>query len=178
MSHVAALTDEERAELERLRNEVATLRTRVGAEEGGTATDRRVPARQRWRTIVATLLIVLGCVLAPLSVVAVWSSNQLTDTDRYVETVRPLADEPAIQNAIAGKITDEVFTYIDVEAITTQALEALGNQGLPPQLATQLQALSVPLANGIELHPKPGGSGRRKRRLCRRRMGGRQPGGP
>ena len=90
--------------------------------------------------------------------VAVWSSNQLTDTDRYVETVRPLADEPAIQNAIAGKITDEVFTYIDVEAITTQALEALGNQGLPPQLATQLQALSVPLANGIELHPKPGGS--------------------
>jgi hypothetical protein len=149
MAHVSALTDEERAELERLRIEVAALRTRAAAEDGEMPTDRR-PARQRWRTIVATLLIVIGCVLAPLSVVAVWSSNQLTNTDRYVETVSPLADEPAIQDAIADKITDEVFTYIDVEAITQQALEALGNQGFPPQLATQLQALSAPLATGIE----------------------------
>jgi hypothetical protein len=64
--------------------------------------------------------------------------------------VSPLASEPAIQAAMADKITEQVFTYIDVEGITNQALEALGNQGLPPQLATQLQALSVPLANGIE----------------------------
>ena len=150
MAHVSALSDDERAELERLRTEVSRLRAREDAREGGSAPDGGGPARQRWRTIVATLLIVVGCVLAPLSVVAVWSSNQLTNTDRYVETVSPLADEPAIQDAIAGKITAEVFTYIDVEAITTQALEALGNQGLPPQVATQLQALSAPLASGIE----------------------------
>ena len=150
MAHVSALTDDERAELERLRTEVSRLRARDDAREGGSAPDGGGPARQRWRTIVATLLIVVGCVLAPLSVVAVWSSNQLTNTDRYVENVSPLADEPAIQDAIAGKITDEVFTYIDVEAITTQALEALGNQGLPPEVATQLQALSAPLASGIE----------------------------
>ena len=150
MTHVPSLTDEEREELERLRAEVSRLRTRVGAEEDNPAAERRDPPRQRWRTIVATVLIVLGCVLAPLAVVAVWSSNQVTDTDRYVETVSPLADDPAIQDAIADKITAEVFNYIDVEAITAQAVEALGNQGLPPQLASQLQALSVPLANGIE----------------------------
>ena len=38
--------------------------------------------RQRWRTILAVVLIVLGCVLAPLAGVAVWASNQVTDTDR------------------------------------------------------------------------------------------------
>jgi len=32
-------------------------------------------SRQRWRTIVAVLLIVLGCVLAPLAGVAVWARN-------------------------------------------------------------------------------------------------------
>jgi predicted metalloprotease len=45
--------------------------------ESGAAPDGGGPARQRWRTIVATLLVVVvGCVLAPLSMVAVWSSNQ------------------------------------------------------------------------------------------------------
>jgi hypothetical protein len=32
--------------------------------------------------VVATLLVVIGCILAPLSVVAVWAKNQVTDTDR------------------------------------------------------------------------------------------------
>ena len=30
-------------------------------------------SRQRWRTILAILLIVVGCVLAPLAGVAVWA---------------------------------------------------------------------------------------------------------
>jgi hypothetical protein len=54
---------------------------------------------------VASLLIVLGCVLAPLAGVAVWARNQVTNTDRYVTTVAPLARDPAIQNAIADQIT-------------------------------------------------------------------------
>ena len=58
-------------------------------------------SRQRWRTILAVLLIVVGCVLAPLAGVAVWARNQVTNTDRYVRTVAPLASDPAIQTAIA-----------------------------------------------------------------------------
>src|SRR4029453_18119012 len=62
------LNDEERAELERLRQEVAALRVQArqpeaaaegaeAAEAAGTGRARR----QRWRTIVAVLLIVIGC---------------------------------------------------------------------------------------------------------------------
>jgi hypothetical protein len=40
-------------------------------------------SRQRWRTIAAVVLIVIGCVLAPLAGVAVWARNQVTNTDRY-----------------------------------------------------------------------------------------------
>jgi hypothetical protein len=43
---------------------------------------------------VATLLIVVACVLAPLGVVAVWARNQVTNTDRYVATVAPPASDP------------------------------------------------------------------------------------
>jgi hypothetical protein len=147
------LTGEERAELERLRAEVATLRSRLrqpAADRGDRVAAVRRTGRQRWRTIVATLLIVLACLLAPLSVVAVWARNQVTNTDRYVATVAPLAEDPAIQTAIADQITAQVFTYIDVRGLTNEVVDALATRGLPPRLADQLQALTVPIASGVE----------------------------
>jgi hypothetical protein len=59
---------------------------------------------------VATLCIVVACLLAPLSVMAIWTRNQVTNTDRYIATVSPLARDPAIQTAIADQITAQVFT--------------------------------------------------------------------
>jgi hypothetical protein len=152
MREEAGLSDQERTELERLRVEVASLRSQVQqaptSAKGGVAGRA---GRQRWRTIVAVLLIVVGCVLAPLAGVAVWASNQVTDTDRYVATVAPLASDPAIQQAITDQITNQVFTYIDVQGLTTQAVDALTQRGsLPPRVADQLQALAVPIANGIQ----------------------------
>ena len=147
------LSADERAELERLRAENAALRARAGpggAGPGAEQTPAAGPAtRRRWRTVVAALLLVLACLLAPLSLVAVWTRNQLTDTDRYVATVGPLARDPAIQDAIADQITAQVFTYLDVQGLTTQALDALAERGLPPALAGQLQALAAPIADGI-----------------------------
>ncbi|HKO85384.1 MAG TPA: hypothetical protein VJ140_12675, partial [Actinomycetota bacterium] len=156
MSENSGLSVDERAELERLRSENAALRAQSGRGGAADQDTVRLPsgrsaARQRWRTVVATLLIVVACVLAPLSVVAVWTRNQVTNTDRYVATVSPLASDPAIQNAIADQITAQVFTYIDIRGLTTQAAEALAQRGnLPPRLADQLQAFSVPIANGVQ----------------------------
>jgi hypothetical protein len=146
------LTDDERAELERLRAEVTALRAQArhveAAAKGGVVTRRA--ARQRWRTVVATLLIVLGCLLAPLAGVAVWARNQVTNTDRYVQTVSPLASDPAIQDAIANQITAQVFTYIDIQGLTTQAVDALAARDLTPRLADQLRAFAAPIANGVQ----------------------------
>jgi hypothetical protein len=154
MSENPILTEAERAELERLRAENAALRAQLGQER--TRDTEPVPeaapvARRRWRTIVATLLIVVACVLAPLSVAAIWTRNQVTNTDRYVATVAPLADDPAIQAAITDQITTQVFTYIDVQGLTNQAVDALAERGgLSPALADQLRALAVPIANGVQ----------------------------
>jgi hypothetical protein len=150
-----ALGIDERIELERLRAEVADLRSQVAAAPGvaelpppDAAPPR--PKRQRWRSVVATLLIVVGCILAPLSVVSVWSKNLITNTDRYVTTVAPLARDPAIQNAVANRITTEIFSHLDVAGITNQAVDALAERGLPPLVANQLHALSTPLSSGVE----------------------------
>ena len=153
------LTDDERAELNRLRAENAALRAQ------GQAAPRppRPGGRQRWRTIVAVLLIVLGCVLAPLAGVAVWARNQVTNSDRYVATITPLASDPAIQQAITDQITAQVFTAIDIQALTTQVVDALSarveGRGLPPRpprrcrgwparSPTACRALSTPRSSG------------------------------
>jgi len=148
------LSSEERAELERLRAEVADLRTQASAA-AAVAVDQPVvptpkPRRQRWRSFVATLLIVIGCILAPISVVAVWTKNLVTDTDRYVATVQPLASDPAIQNAIADKITAEIFAHLDVAGLTNEAVDALASRGLPPRVATGLHALAGPMSDGVQ----------------------------
>ena len=145
--------------------EVARLNARIAALEGELAEARSTPPpvraqapdrsaggqrRERWRTIVAALLIVLACLLAPLSVLAVWSSNTISNTDRYVETVAPLAHDPDVQAAVTDAVTRQVFTYVDVSALTLQLLDRLQGQGLPPRLAQQLQALAPPISNGVE----------------------------
>jgi hypothetical protein len=120
----------------------------IGDERGGAGAGP--VSRQRWRTILAVLLIVVGCVLAPLAGVAVWARNQVTNTDRYVRTVEPLASDPAIQQAIADQITTQIFSYLDVKGLTDQAVDALAERGLRPQVADQLRGFAGPLASGIQ----------------------------
>ena len=67
------------------------------------------------------MLIVLGCILAPVSVLAVWTANQVSDTNRYVENVAPLIHEPSVQNALTDKITPEINTRLNVRGLTNQA---------------------------------------------------------
>jgi hypothetical protein len=145
---------DERAELERLRAEVARLREQAAAgpptSRSGVARGTR-SARGYGRTLVAVLLIGVACALAPLSVVSVWARSEVTDPDRYVETVAPLAHDPAVQKAITNNLTNIVFQYVDVQGITNAAVDALqGRDLLPPAVANQLHALAVPLANGVQ----------------------------
>jgi hypothetical protein len=135
------LDETERAELERLRRQAA----RRG---GGRAGEERWP--HRVRTVVATVLVVLGAALSPVAVTAVWARSQLTDTDRYVETIRPLASDPAVQSAVTADLTDLVFRYVDVAGLTRSAVDALEERGnLPPALAARLDGLAVPVAQGV-----------------------------
>jgi hypothetical protein len=139
-------------EVERLRREVEDLRDRLSDPDGaGPGGDGAPKGRRRgwWRPVVASVLIFVAAVLAPASIVARFASDQIGDTNRYVETVTPLATDPAVQDAIVARVSKEILDRIDVQAITQQAVAALQAQGLSPQVAAGLTALSVPLQNGV-----------------------------
>jgi hypothetical protein len=109
------------------------------------------PVRRRrfgWRTPVATILIVIGCLLAPVSVLAVWAANEVSSTDRYVATMEPLVHNPAIQNALTDKITTEITTRLNVTGYADQAAADLSSRGLP-KASTLLKSVAPSIASGV-----------------------------
>ncbi len=77
---------------------------------------------KRWQQIVSVILLVIGFILVPLSAVAIWSHNQLTNTDRYVETVSPLASNADIQQTVAAVVVNALFNQVDVATEIEDAL--------------------------------------------------------
>jgi hypothetical protein len=144
------LSDAERAELERLRAEVKLRESAQGPTvEPETAKIRRTAGW--WRNVVAVVCIVLGGILVPLSVASVWAKAEVTDTNRYVDTITPLASDPGVQAAATAQISTQVFRYVDVQGLADQAFSQLGSKGVLPQvLIDQLKALETPLVNGIK----------------------------
>jgi hypothetical protein len=115
------LSEDERAELQRLRTETAELRTQV-------------PARRRrfsWHAVVSALLIVLGCIIAIPTVLGSWAALEVSNTDRWVATVEPLIHDPAIQNVLTDRITNEITSQLNLTGTINQASAQLNSRGLP-----------------------------------------------
>jgi hypothetical protein len=140
---VAAGEEDEHAELQRLRAEVADLRTEQ-AQAGG----KRHRRPGSWRAPVSALLIVLGCILAPVSVLGVWGANQVGNTDRFVANMSPLITQPPIQQALSAKITAQITSRLDVKAVTNQAAAQASAAHLP-RIATLLHTFSGQIASAV-----------------------------
>lgn len=102
------------------------------------AAERRRREHHRARTTLAAVLVILGAILAPLSVVSVWASNTVGSQDQYVATVAPLATDPAIRSAVTTRVTDAVYARLDVPTLVAGAL--------PPRA----QVLTQPISNGVK----------------------------
>jgi hypothetical protein len=124
----AQLSQDERAELERLRAETAKLRGQAGGPGGPGGPGRR--RRFSWRTLAAVVLIVLGCVVAPVAVLGVWAGNEVSDTGRWVATVQPLIQDSAIQNVLTDKITNQITGQLNLSGTVNQAAAELKSKGL------------------------------------------------
>ncbi len=138
------------ARIKELEAEVARLQTKLDRQPKDVA-DTAKPPSHRWRTFWSVVCITVACLLAPLSIAAVWARGEVTDTERYVATVAPLASDPAIQSAVSSRITEEILNYIDIPALTQEAIGTIStNRDLTPRQVAALTALAGPLDSGIE----------------------------
>src|SRR4029453_3494654 len=120
--------DEERspeeleAELERLRAEREGLEGRVESLEA------KPQKRQRTRRILTPILVALSILVFTITVPAAGGARTVLNTHWFVGTVAPLADDPAVQASIATKLTDQVFSALNVQETLSDALGALGDR--------------------------------------------------
>ena len=56
-------------------------------------------------------------VLTPPAIVALFVKNQINDTDRYVQTVKPLASNAAIQAYVAEDVSQQLFDRVDIKKL-------------------------------------------------------------
>ncbi|ASD23277.1 hypothetical protein B7495_15100 [Cryobacterium sp. LW097] len=131
------------AEIARLSAENARLRGQLGP-----AAEHRASAR--WRAFFAALLITIGVLLAPVSVVAYWTKGYINDTDRFVASLAPLADDPAVQAYLVDEIVAVVNENVDINTITSDLFTGLESLDLPQAAKDALALLETPAAQGVQ----------------------------
>ncbi len=77
-------------------------------------------SRARRRTVKA--LVVLGSVLAFLSVFAIWVERQALNTDDWVKTSERLIQDETIRTALADYLVDQLYENVDVEKELSERL--------------------------------------------------------
>ncbi|MCW2747566.1 MAG: hypothetical protein JWP10_708 [Nocardioidaceae bacterium] len=81
-----------------------------------------MPILSKLRRPTTVVLAVVGCLLAVVSLVSVWGRNQILDTDRYIANVKPLANDPIIQDEVARHVSKAITDQFDAEARAKSAL--------------------------------------------------------
>jgi len=94
---------------------------------------------RRTRTVTTWILVILFGVVTPLTIVSGWAVKTVTDTNRFVSTLQPLANDPIVTTYLANQATQKLFVAFHVEAKVTKQLPP-SVRFLAPPLTAQLQS--------------------------------------
>ncbi|MDQ5840139.1 MAG: hypothetical protein M3537_03095 [Chloroflexota bacterium] len=120
--------------VQRLQQEVAALHAQLDTR------GRRQRRITRLRQIVAAFLVVIAALGVTASVIGVWGARTALDTDRWVATVTPLDQDPAVRAAVSATLTDQIFGTLNVQQRVQEAL--------PPRAAF----LATPLTGQVRTY--------------------------
>lgn len=96
-----------------------------------------------WRTALVAILVALTGIVAPVSVVAAWAHTQVSDTEAFVTAYAPLSRDPAVQQAVAAKLTSTISDRLDLPGLTQQLIDEVS--GSRPIAGRLLPSLTGPL---------------------------------
>jgi hypothetical protein len=103
------------------------------------------------RSWLSAIALILAVVLTPAAIVTNWATSEVTNTQRFVSTLSPLAKNPAVQETIITEVTGIIEKQVDIKEVTSSLFEGLGNAlDLPDAAKKALGLLAAPAASGIE----------------------------
>ena len=105
-------------------------------------------AGRAWLSAVA---LILAVALTPAAIVTHWATSEVTNTQRFVSTLSPLAKNPAVQETIITEVTTVIDKQVDIKGVTESLFDGLGNAlDLPDAAKKALGMLAAPAASGVE----------------------------
>ncbi|MCI2957890.1 hypothetical protein MN032_09320 [Agromyces atrinae] len=140
----AAEADDARADARAARAEIDDARATLPLDVRDSA-----PKRHRGRAVLAGALIALGVLLAPVAVVAGWARAELVDTDRFVSTFAPIAEDPAVRAFVAAEVSTAITEAVDIDALTAEVFDGIRTLDLPAPATRALGLLEQPAATGL-----------------------------
>jgi hypothetical protein len=94
-------------------------------------------AMSRKRAIGVWALIVVASILLAGTAASLWVKRQALDTDNWVAASDDVLAEPAVQDALAAYLVDQLYANVDVEQVFAEKLPA------------DFQGLAGPIAAGL-----------------------------
>jgi hypothetical protein len=89
------------------------------------------------RAVAAFVLIFVGVICLVLAPLTIWGRNLILNTDRYVATLKPIAGNAGVQDAVIAAVDRRVTENIDVTSLVQTSL--------PPRA----RVLAGPLQSGL-----------------------------
>jgi hypothetical protein len=71
--------------------------------------------------IVSALASLLAFLVVPVALAATWTDAVVSDTDRYVEVVGPLAEDPAVVEQVTRRLEDAALRAVDPQRLPPAA---------------------------------------------------------
>ncbi|MBP3978061.1 hypothetical protein [Microbacterium sp. BLY] len=130
-------------------SELEELRARVLLLERENAALQQPRRRSRTRSIAAGAVLVLAVLMAPIAAVGTWARLELVDTERFVATFAPLAQDPDVQDLVADEVTAAIDEKVDVDAVVGDLFDGIRTLDLPPRAESALTLLQGPAASGL-----------------------------
>lgn len=108
--------------------------------------DRRGAA---WWGFFGTVAIVLGALLVPVALVSTWADSLVRDTDTFVDTLSPLAGEPAVQSFVSEQALSVIENQVDLDAVAASPADLAAALSLPPAITDVLGAIGGTTADAL-----------------------------
>ena len=116
---------------------ITELNTKIAMLEAQNAQLKRARGVD-WRNFWSWFFLTVSLLILIPAGLLVWLNRTVMDPQRYIQTVGPIIDEPAVQAAITAQASKALFSEVNVE------------QALSENLPERIQFLSAPLAGQVQ----------------------------
>ena len=139
-------------EIADLRAKIAELEARnrelQSADLPASSTSTPLP-NGKLRSASALMLVSIAALLAPVAVLGSWVHGELVDTNSFVQTFAPLAQEPEVQAFVADEVAEAIKQNVDIDGMVGDLFGGIAALDLPPRATAVLPLLEGSAASGV-----------------------------